>query len=142
MNHALWILQGLLGATFLMSGVVKLVMRRLELAQYAAWATDFSDRTVKLIGLVEVLGGIALVTPWLLGVAPVLTPLAALGLSALMLGAVGTHINRKDGQFAPSLVLALLSAILAWARFYENGFCGPIDLPPSSRYTNSERSSE
>jgi uncharacterized membrane protein YphA (DoxX/SURF4 family) len=99
MNQALWILQGLLGATVLMSGTLKLVMRRLELARYAAWAKDFSDGSVKLIGLVEVLGAIGLVTLWLLGIARVLTPLAALGLTALMLGAVGTHIKRKDGQF-------------------------------------------
>jgi len=114
---ASWILQGLLAATFLMSGTVKLVMPRLELAKKAAWAKHYSDGSVKLIGVAEVLGGLGLVLPWLLGIARVLTPVAALSLTALMLGAVGAHLKMKDGQFAPALVLALLSATVAWGRF-------------------------
>jgi hypothetical protein len=46
-----------------------------------------------------VLGAIGLALPWLLGIARVLTPFAALGLTALMIGAVGTHLRRKDGHF-------------------------------------------
>jgi hypothetical protein len=82
-----------------------------------ARAKDYSDQSLKLIGFAEVLGAIGLVVPWLLGIARVLTPLAALGLTALMIGAVGTHLRRKDGHFAPALVLGLLSAIVAWGRF-------------------------
>jgi hypothetical protein len=77
----------------------------------------FSDGGVNLIGVAEVIGGIGLVLPWLLGIARVLTPLAALGLTALMIGAVGTHLKMKDGHFAPAAVLGLLSAIVAWGRF-------------------------
>jgi len=117
MNLALWILQGLLAAAFVMSGLLKLVTPRLELAKKMAWAKDYSDGGVKLIGLAEVLGGIGLVVPWLLGIARVLTPVAALGLTALMIGAVGTHLKAKDGLFASAAVLALLSATVAWGRF-------------------------
>jgi hypothetical protein len=117
MNLALRILQGLLAAVFLMSGTVKLVLPRLQLAKKATWANHASDGSVKLIGAAEVLGGLGLVLPWLLGIAGVLVPVAALSLSVLMLGAVAVHLKLKDGQLAPSLVLALLSAILAWARF-------------------------
>jgi DoxX-like family len=121
MNLALWILQGLLAASFLFGGTLKLVKARLELARKAAWANDYSDGGVKLIGLLEVLGGLGLVLPWQLGIARVLTPVAALGLTALMIGAVGTHLERKDGHFAQALVLGLLSALVAWGRFQATG---------------------
>lgn len=50
------------------------------------WAADFSPGTVKLIGQLEVLAAIGLIVPALLGVAPVLVPLAATGLVLLMVG--------------------------------------------------------
>jgi hypothetical protein len=71
---------------------------------------------VKLIGLAEALGGLGLVLPGLFGIARLLTPLAALGLTALMIGAVGTHLRRRDGQFASAAVLGLLTAVVACGR--------------------------
>ena len=117
MNLALWILQGLLGAAFLMAGAMKLLTPRQELAKKMLWAKDFSDGGVKLIGLAEVLGAVGLVLPWLLGIGRMLTPVAALALTVLMLGAVGTHLKLKDGQAAPAVVLAVLSSLIAIGRF-------------------------
>ena len=117
MNTGIWILQGVLAASFLAAGALKLLTPRLELAKKMTWASDFSDGGVKLIGLAEVLGAIGLVLPWLLHIAPVLTPVAAAGLCLLMLGAVATHFKLKDGQWPPALVLAVLTAVVAYARF-------------------------
>jgi hypothetical protein len=117
MDAALWILQGLLAAGFLMSGGSKLAKPRLEVAERFKWANDYSDTRVKLNGVAEVAGAIGVVAPWLFGIARVLTPVAALCLAILMMGAVSTHVKRKDGQFGAAMVLAALSIVVAWGRW-------------------------
>ena len=63
-----------------------------------AWVNDFPDAGVKAIGALEVLAAIGLILPALLNIAPVLVPLAALGLVLLMAGAAITHFRRKENQ--------------------------------------------
>jgi hypothetical protein len=66
--------------------------------------------------MIEIVGAVGLILPWLLDVAPILTPIAAVGLAAVMAGAVVVHIRRKE-QFVPPLVLGLLALVLAVIRF-------------------------
>jgi DoxX-like family len=47
---------------------------------------DFSGGTVKVIGTLEVLAAVGLILPAALDIAPVLLPLAAVGLVVLMAG--------------------------------------------------------
>jgi hypothetical protein len=83
-----------------------------------AWVEDFSPGTVKLIGALEVLAAIGLILPAALDVLPVLVPLAAIGLIALMLGAVITHARRKEASvIVVNLVLLALAAVVVWGRF-------------------------
>jgi DoxX-like family len=117
MNVALWILQGVARGRIPDLRDVEARWASSRADQEDGLGNDFSDGSVKLIGVAEVLGRLGLVVPWLLGIGRVLTPLAALGLTALMIGAVDTHLKRKDGHLAPTMVLGLLSAIVAWGRF-------------------------
>jgi hypothetical protein len=118
MHTGLWALQGLLAFVFLASGTLKVVLPRDKLAATAkgAWANDFSAPQVKLIGLAETLGAVGLVVPTLTGIAPMLTPMAAAGLVAIMIGAAATHVRRKEPP-TPPLVLGVLAAIVAVGRF-------------------------
>lgn len=117
MNVVAWILQIVLAVAFLAAGGMKLARPKPALVGAGlGWAEDFSDSNVKLIGAVEVIGAIGLVVPWLTGIAPVLTPLAAVGLALVMGGAVVTHVRRKE-QFVPPLVLGVLSLVVAVLRF-------------------------
>lgn len=118
MNIALWILQSLLAFAFCAAGLMKLAKSRAALLadKRMAWANDFESSHIKLIGLVEVLGGIGLILPLALHVMPILTPVAAAGLALLMIGAVATHIRRKESP-VPPMVLALLSLAVAVGRF-------------------------
>ena len=110
---AYWIVAGLLALVFLLAGVMKLSRPRTALASSGmAWVDDFSDGPVKLIGAAEVLGAVGLILPGLIGIAPILSPIAAAALAVLMLGAVVTHVRRKENFVAP-LVLALLAAVAA-----------------------------
>jgi hypothetical protein len=118
MDVVMWVVSGLLAATFLVAGGSKLIRSRQQLLDTGqmGWVDDFDDGPVKLIGAVELLAALGLVLPWALDVAPVLTPLAATGLALLMAGAVVTHVRRKE-QFIPPLVLLVVAVVVAIARF-------------------------
>ncbi|MCB0007584.1 MAG: DoxX family protein [Anaerolineales bacterium] len=118
MNIALWIVSGLLALAFLMAGGMKASQPKSALADRMGWVNDFSDTQVKIIGALEVAGAIGLILPWLLDIAPILTPIAALGLVLTMLGAAIVHLRRGETQMiVPNIVLGLLALFVALGRF-------------------------
>jgi uncharacterized membrane protein YphA (DoxX/SURF4 family) len=120
MNITLWVIAGLLAFAFLAAGLTKLAQPKQKLAASPGmgWTENFSPGTIKLIGLLEVLAAIGLILPAALGITPVLVPLAALGLSLLMIGAAITHARRHElPMIAGNLVLLVLAAVVAWGRF-------------------------
>ncbi len=119
MNVVLWIIAGVLAAAFLAAGLMKLTQPKEKIVESGmGWEQAFSPGTVKLIGALEVAAAIGLVLPAVLGIAPVLVPLAALGLVLLMLGAIVTHARRGETPMvAVIVVLLLLAAVVAWGRF-------------------------
>lgn len=84
-----------------------------------AWTSEFSGSTVKLTGGLEILGAIGLVLPWLTDIAPILTPLAAVGLAALVqVGALAVHARRRETKVLPiSIVLLAIALFIAIGRF-------------------------
>ncbi len=119
MGIALWVAQVLLAVAFLGAGATKLSQPKEKLAKNMAWVEDFSQPVVRLIGAVEVLGAIGVVLPALTGILPWLTPLAALGLVLLMVGAALTHLRRTEyGNIAMNVVLLVLAAFVAYGRFF------------------------
>jgi uncharacterized membrane protein YphA (DoxX/SURF4 family) len=119
MNIALWIAAGLLAVGFLASGVKKLTRSNDELAASGwGWAERFSPGAVKAIGTLEILAAAGLVLPAALDIAPVLVPMAAVGLVLLMVGAIITHASRHEAQpIAVNIVLLAMAAFVAWGRF-------------------------
>jgi hypothetical protein len=106
---ALWILNALLALVFLGAGLMKLARPKPALASSGmAYVEDFSANQVKLIGLVEVIGAAGLILPILLGIAPVLTPIAAVGLAIVMIVGTLVHVRRHEPP-VPTVVLAVLS---------------------------------
>jgi DoxX-like protein len=114
MNYALWIAQVLLALLFLFAGGMKLVMPLDQLQGPVAlpgWFTRF-------IGVCEVLGAVGLIVPSLLRISPWLTPLAALGLILIMIGAIWvTLAGGIIGAALLSLVVGLLAAFVAVGRW-------------------------
>ena len=119
MNVFLWVLQIVLAAMFAMAGVHEgPVSRRRSWSPKLPWVEDFTSGTVRLIGVLELLAAIGLILPAALGVAPVLTPLAATGLAVVMALAVNTHRRRHEPSgMAFTAVLFVLAVIVAWGRF-------------------------
>jgi uncharacterized membrane protein YphA (DoxX/SURF4 family) len=118
MNTALWILQILLATIFLMAGFVKVMQPREKLMTNMGWVEDFSDGPLKMIGSLEILGALGLILPGLTGILPMLTPLSAVGLALIMVGAFITSFRRNEyaiGVF--NLLLMVLALFVAYGRF-------------------------
>jgi uncharacterized membrane protein YphA (DoxX/SURF4 family) len=125
MNIALWIIGELLAVAFLASGAMKLTQPKEKLASRFGWAEDFSAGTVKAIGALEILAAVGLILPAALDIAPVLVPLAAVGLVVLMAGAIITHLRRHESQvIASPMALLALAVLVAWGRFGPWSFTG------------------
>lgn len=118
MNLALWIVAILLAAIFAGSGLVKMLVPKEKLvASGQGWADDFSPTSIRLIGVPEVLGAIGLILPAVTHIAPILVPLAAIGLILVMIGAAVVHGRRNEAMnIAVNVVLMLLAAFVAWGR--------------------------
>jgi hypothetical protein len=120
MNIALWVVQGLLAALYLGAGVMKLVRPREQMVASGNfdWAKDVTDTGLKGIGAVEVLGALGLILPWLTGIAPILTPIAAVGLVIVQVFAARAHVKIGDTKSLPvNAILLLLAAFVANGRF-------------------------
>ena len=127
MNLALWIIAGLLAAVFLVGGAGKLILRKEKIAAtpFGGWVEDFSANSIKAIGVVEVLAATGLVLPAALDVAPVLVPLAAMGLVLLMAGAAVLHLRRHELKVIPAnLGYLALAAFVTWGRLGPESFTG------------------
>lgn len=117
MNIALWIAAGLLAVVYLAVGVTKLLRGR-ALRRRMAWVADFPDPVVRFIGLCEIAGALGLVLPQATGTLPILTPVAATGLTVLQVLAIAVHVRRREtSQLGINVALLLLAAFVAVGRF-------------------------
>jgi uncharacterized membrane protein YphA (DoxX/SURF4 family) len=127
MNLMLWIIAGLLAVAFLAGGSGKLILPKEKLAALPAggWVEDFSAGSVKAIGALEVLAAVGLVLPAALDIAPVLVPLAAVGLVLLMAGAMITRLRRHETKImVADLAYLALAGFVALGRFGPESFSG------------------
>lgn len=123
MNIVLWVIAGVLAALFAMAGLMKVTQPKEKLAQNMGWVEDFSAGTVKFIGTVEILGAIGLILPAAVGIATILTPLAAAGLAVTMVLAAIVHARRKEYQgIGVNLALFALATFVAVMRFGPQSF--------------------
>jgi uncharacterized membrane protein YphA (DoxX/SURF4 family) len=118
MNIALWIIQILLALLFLFAGGTKLYFSPEVLAAMGPPnQVHLPGLFLQFIGVCEVLGALGLVLPGLLRIRPKLTPLAAIGLLIIMIGAVVVSIMGPGvGSAMPALVFGLLCAFVAYGR--------------------------
>lgn len=110
MNVGLWIVQAVLAALFGFAGAMKFAPSGDQMAQQMGYSSGF----MHFIGAAEVLGGLGLVLPGLLKIAKWLTPLAAMGLFIIMIGAVRATMGSQ--QVAVPAVTGLLCLFVIWGR--------------------------
>jgi hypothetical protein len=110
---AYFVVAGILAFLALATGLMKIVRPKEKLLTMGApfqWATDFTQNQIRGIGAAEVLGGIGVILPMAIGVVPVLSPLAALGLAVLQAGAFLVHIRRNEKPYLNMVIFALAGA--------------------------------
>src|SRR2546425_13187010 len=115
LTSALWIIQGLLALLFLFAGSMKLIVP-IEMLT-AQMPLPLPGLFLQFIGVAEVAGAIGLILPGLLRIRPILTPLAACGLSIIIVRATG--VSMAGGEVLPALlplVMGLLCAFVAYGR--------------------------
>ncbi|WP_410786715.1 DoxX family protein [Kribbella sp. C-35] len=120
MNVVVWIVSGLLAALFLLSGVMKVPATKASLAgnPRMGWTAPFPIELIKVIGVAEIAGAAGLILPRAFDLATWLVPTAAIGLAAVMIGAIITHARRAEySSVAVNAVLLALSVFVAIQRF-------------------------
>lgn len=118
MNIILWVAQLILGAMFLMAGIMKSSKPIEELAGQLPWVTQVPLALVRFIGVSELLAGIGLILPSLLRIQPKLTAWAAVGLVTVMIFAMIFHATKGEyNAVVFNLVLGAMAAFIAWGRF-------------------------
>ena len=114
MNRFLWVVQWLLAALFLFAGVMKFIMPMAEMTKQ----TSLPGWFFYFIGVAEILGAMGLIFPGLLKIRPGLTPLAALGLFIIMVGATAITVSTSPVTMAiVPLVAGLLCGFVAFGRW-------------------------
>ncbi len=118
MNIVLWIVAAFLALTFVTAGIFKATHTPAQIVEAGQkWAGDFSAPVVKAIGGLEVLGAVGLILPGVTKIAPILVPMAAVGLILVQLGAAATHARRGERpQIGANIFLIALAALVAWGR--------------------------
>ncbi|SFE88650.1 DoxX-like family protein [Paenibacillus catalpae] len=117
MNMALWAAQVLLALMFIPAGVMK-TFQPDKVRSTMPWAKDASKGLVVFIGLSELLGGLGLILPWATDLAPVLTPIAALGIAVIMLFAAIFHARRAEyGSIGMNVIMLAIAIFVAIGRF-------------------------
>src|ERR687894_1213053 len=125
MNLSLWIIAGLMAAVFLLAGANKLLIPQEKLAKApgGGWVLDFSAGFVKALGAVEILGAVGLILPALLGIAPVLVPLAAVALATILVGAaIVTYRRRESTHVLVDVTYLAMAVFVAFGRFGPESF--------------------
>jgi len=117
LHISLWVAQVLLALAFGMAGFMKVSMPIEELAAKGmGFVNNYEVNTVRFIGITEILAAIGLILPSALRIKPILTPLAATGLSVVMILAAQYHVTHEESPLA-NIILFLLAAFVAWGRF-------------------------
>ena len=112
-NAVLWTVQALLAALFLFAGIVKLVMPIEALTAQSTLPGWF----LRFIGIAETLGGLGLILPGLTRIQTRLAPLAASGLTIIMIGAtVLTLDTPAPATAAIPFAVGVLCAFVAYGR--------------------------
>ena len=117
LKTGLWVSQALIFVSFVMIGFMKLVTPIPDLARIIAWAGQLPEAVVRLMGLIDIAGGVGILLPALTRIKPQLTDLAALGCVCLQICAIIFHFSRGEASFTPlNFVFLTLSAFVLWGR--------------------------
>jgi len=111
-NRLLWTAQVLVALIFLFAGSMKFIMSAAQMQQgpivFPMWFLHF-------IGACECLGALGLILPAVTRIKPGLVPLAAAGLTIIMIGA--TTVTIMSMGVVPAIIPAVVGVVAAWIAY-------------------------
>ena len=116
MKIALWTAHILLIFMFGMTGYMKAFTSIEELASQMAWVTSMPVWMVRLAAVSELSAVLALITIPLIKRYTILVPLAAAGLTLIMVGSLFVHVPRGE-PIIFNLVIGGIAAFVTWGRW-------------------------
>lgn len=117
LNISLWIAQGVLAATLLFGGAMKLFQPIEKVSAMWPWTGQIPIELVRFTGIIDFIGAIGLILPALLRIKPILTSIAASGVIVLMICASIFHISRGEAsQIMPNIIFAIIATFIALGR--------------------------
>ena len=118
LRFGLWVAQALLFCALTSGGVMKLLLPIARLAAMWPWTGQLPAASVRILGLIDLAGGVGVLLPALTRIKPGLTVLAALGCSVLMVFAIFFHVSRGEAANTPfNFLLLALSLFILWGRY-------------------------
>jgi hypothetical protein len=116
-----------MSVAFATGGLSKLIIPKAKIARLPGgkWVEGVSPGFVRATGVLDLLAAAGLVLPAAFGVAPVLVPLAAVGVVLLMIGAgiVRLRYGSRKAIVGDAAYL-ILAAFVAWGRLGPEQFGG------------------
>lgn len=116
-NIGLWTAQVLGAAAFIMAGVMKTTTPIADLSAMMPWTGEYSATFVRVIGVIDLAGGLGLLLPSLTRIMPRLTVIAAACCVLLQIFAIVFHASRGEFAVLPTnAVYIALPLIVLWGR--------------------------
>lgn len=118
LNTGLWTAQALIAVSFCAAGMMKLAMPIPDLAAMWPWAGELPSTAVRLLGLIDFLGGAGVLLPSLTRIKPRLAVVAAGACIVLQLCAMAFHASRGEFPALPvNVVFIAVCAFIVWGRW-------------------------
>jgi hypothetical protein len=118
MNTIVWILQSILALFFIMPGIGKISSTREKHISDGHIKPDGNLIPTRILGVLELLGCLGIILPWLTGIAPILTPITAVGYCLIMAAGIIVHTRKKEYKMVPMLLaIMVIASIVAYYRF-------------------------
>lgn len=117
LRRSLWAAQIVVALVFCAAGVVKFLTPISQLSGMLPWAGQLPPVLVRMLGLIDLAGGLGIFLPSLTRIKPGLTVQAAFGCIALQLAAIAFHLSRGEVSVLPlNFVLLPLCVFVFWGR--------------------------
>jgi hypothetical protein len=114
-NVFLWIARAVVFAVFASAGIMKLALPVPRIAKIWPWTGQVSGPSLRLIGVVDLAGGVGVIVPALTHIYPRVGFVAALCCGVLQVFAIVFHMRRGEAGLTPfNFVVLALCAFVSW----------------------------
>lgn len=113
----MWIALLMVSLMFLFAGFTKISTPIPELSEMMPWAGEYPEAFVRSIGVIDLIGGLALLLPPILKITPKPAMLAIYASIALQVCAAIFHLSRGEAAVVPlNVILLVCLFFVLWMR--------------------------